>query len=160
MFEKILVALDHSPGGEKLFQMALELAQKHEAQLMLLHVLTSEEDGSPIPIPSGADEMYWASGVDFNIDVWKQQWADYESKCLDQLRDLASRANNNQVSTEFRQIPGHAGRIICKFAQSWGADVILIGNRGHSGIKEWVLGSVSNYVLHHSHCHVLTLKFA
>ena len=53
---------------------------------MLLHVLTSEEEGSPIPIPSGASTMYWDPGLDFNIDVWRKQWETYEGKCLDQLR--------------------------------------------------------------------------
>ena len=158
MFEKILVALDHSPNGERLFSTSLELAKKHGAELMLLHVLTSEEEGSPIPIPTGADTMYWDSGVEFNIDVWKKQWENYESECLNRLRKLASEANTQNISTEFRQISGHAGRVICDFASSWGADVIVIGHRGRSGLKEWVLGSVSNYVLHHARCNVLTIK--
>ncbi|MGQ9872468.1 universal stress protein [Leptodesmis sp.] len=41
-----------------------------------------------------------------------------------------------------------------------GADLILIGNRGHTGLKELFLGSASNYVLHHAPCSVLTVKLA
>ncbi len=158
MFEKILVALDQSPTGDAIFQKALTLAKTHTAQLMLLHILTSEEEGSPIPIPSGAYNMYWDPGLDFNIDVWQKQWETYECEGLEKLRSLCAKANQENISTEFRQIPGHAGRVICDFAISWGADLIVIGNRGRSGLKEWVLGSVSNYVLHHSQCNVLTIK--
>ena len=158
MFEKILVALDQSPTGEVLFQKALILAKRHHAKLMLLHILTSEEEGSPIPIPSEASNMYWDPGLDFNLDVWRKQWETYEGECLDKLRSLSAKANQAQVPTEFRQIPGNAGRVICDFATAWGTNLILIGNRGRSGLQEWVLGSVSNYVLHHAHCDVLTVK--
>ena len=82
MFEKILVALDQSPTGEVLFQKALTLAKRHHAKLMLLHILTSEEEGSPIPIPSEASNMYWDPGLDFNLDVWRKQWETYEGECL------------------------------------------------------------------------------
>ncbi len=158
MFKKILVALDHSSVGEALFNKALMLAEIHKAELMLLHVLTSEEEGSPIAIPVGAEGMYWGSGADFNIDVWRQEWENYENKCLEKLRSLASEAHKRGLNAEFRQIPGNAGRIICDFALSWGADLILIGNRGRSGLKELVMGSISNYVLHHAACNVLTIK--
>lgn len=45
-------------------------------------------------------------------------------------------------------------------ATNWGTDLIVIGNRGHTGLKELFLGSVSNYVLHHAPCSVLTVKFS
>ncbi|MCM1981933.1 universal stress protein [Lyngbya confervoides] len=158
MFAKLLVAMDHSPRGEALFQKGLALAKLHQADLMLLHVLSSEEEGSPVPIPAGADNMYWSPGLDFNTEIWRQEWENYESECVEKLRSLAQEAKKSGVNSEFRQILGNTGRVICEFAQSWGADLILIGNRGRSGLKEMVLGSVSNYVLHHALCDVLTFK--
>ncbi len=39
-----------------------------------------------------------------------------------------------------------------------GADLIVVGRRGRSGLSELILGSASNYVLHHAPCSVLTLQ--
>ena len=43
---------------------------------------------------------------------------------------------------------------ICKLAQEWNADLIVMGRRGHSILSELVLGSVSSYVIHRAHCSV------
>jgi len=158
MFQKILVAMDHSPMAVLLFDAALSLAKANQAELMLLHVLSGEAEGSPLPIPVNADQVFWASGSEMNLELWKQQWDAYETEGLAILRSRAVEANQLGVNTEFRQIPGSAGRTICRLAQAWEADLILLGNRGRTGIKELVLGSVSNYVLHHASCSVLTLK--
>ncbi len=92
------------------------------------------------------------------IDSWRQQWKKYETECLEQLKAYATEAINLGVNTEFRQISGSIGRTICQMAGTWQADVIVIGNRGRTGLKELFLGSVSNYVLHHAPCSVLTVK--
>lgn len=45
MFKKILVALDHSDTSSAVLTAAIEMAQKMQASLMLLHVLSSYENG-------------------------------------------------------------------------------------------------------------------
>ena len=45
-------------------------------------------------------------------------------------------------------------------ANSWQADMIIVGNRGRSGLSEFFLGSVSNYVMHHAPCSVLVVHNA
>ncbi len=160
MFEKILAALDSSTMSQIVFERALHLAKKNQASLMLLHVLSGEDENSPLPIPPHLDEIYWAPGTEIDTDSWRQQWKTYESECLEQLRAYATSARATGVNVEFRQIQGSLGRTICHLARSWGADLIVIGNRGRTGLKELFLGSVSNYVLHHAPCSVLTVKSA
>ncbi|MGI0494599.1 universal stress protein [Alkalinema pantanalense CENA528] len=158
MFKKILVALDGSSAGASIFQTALSLAQCNAAELLLLHVLSGNEEGSPILVPPGVDPQYWSPGSDSTIELWRREWETYAGAKLEQLRSFATTANQANIVTEIRQLPGHPGRVICELAQSWDADLILIGSRGHSGLKELLLGSVSHYVLHHAPCSVLTLK--
>ncbi|GAB4344914.1 MAG: universal stress protein [Leptolyngbyaceae cyanobacterium] len=160
MFQKILVPLDHSSMSQDLFEKALTLAVALKAELMLLHILSGEEPDSPLPIPPGADKIYWVPGSEVNLELWKKQWEQYAAKSLQILQDFLSQAQRQGVPTEVQQMPGNAGRAICDMATNWGADLIVIGNRGHTGLKELFLGSVSNYVLHHAPCSVLTVKFS
>jgi nucleotide-binding universal stress UspA family protein len=158
MFQKILVSLDHSSMSQIVFEEGIALATKMNAELLLLHVLSGEERDSPMPIPPAAGHIYWAPGSEINLEIWKKQWDDYTSKCLKDLQNFVAKAKAAGISTTYQQIPGNAGRVICDLATSWGADLILIGNRGRTGLKELFLGSVSNYVLHHAPCSVLTVK--
>lgn len=158
MYQKILVAVDNSAFSDAIFQQALALAKSSQGSLFLVHSLSGEEESSPLPIDRRLDSIYWAPGTDINIDVWKDEWHRYETESLDHLRQLAGHANAAGIEVEFRQLMGSPGKVICKAAQQWGADVIVIGNRGRSGLSELVLGSVSNYVMHHAPCSVLVLK--
>jgi nucleotide-binding universal stress UspA family protein len=159
MFKKILVAIDNTPNSQPVFEGALSLAQMSQANLLLLHVLSSEEEGSPLPIPPSLGDPYAvAAGSEVVLESWLKQWEIYESECLKQLQGRAAEANTVGVTAEFRQVRGSGGRTICSIAQSWAADLIVIGNRGRSGLSELFLGSVSNYVLHHAPCSVLTIK--
>ena len=160
MFEKILVAIDSSTMSRIVFEQALHLAKQNQASLMLLHVLSGEDENSPQPIPPHLESMYWAPGTEIDINSWRQQWETYESECLEQLQACAASARTTGVNAEFRQIRGSIGRTICHLARTWGADLIVTGNHGRTGLKELFLGSVSNYVLHHAPCSVLTVKFA
>jgi nucleotide-binding universal stress UspA family protein len=160
MYQKILVAVDSSARGDAVFEKGLAIAKAFQSQLLLLHVLSSEEENSPMPIPPNAEQIYWAPGTELDIQTWQQQWQRYESECLEQLQKRAAQANTAGIQTEFQQILGSPGKLICQTAKQWSANLIIIGNRGRSGLSEFFLGSVSNYVLHHAPCSVLVVKFS
>ena len=158
MFKKILVAVDSSSINKLVFAKALSLAQQNQAHLLLLHVLSGEDEGSPIPLPPTVDDPYWSAVSEVTLKSWLNQWETYQSECLEQLQKFTAEAHQLEIKAEFRQVPGSPGRTICHLASSWQADLIVVGNRGRSGLGELFLGSVSNYVLHHSPCSVLTVK--
>ncbi len=156
MFQKILVALDRSERSEQIFDEALALAKSLNAALMLVHVLSPMEEGYPMPVYPAPDSVY--PGYEEAVRVYAQQWQVFERQGLALLQDLNSKAIAAGIQTEFSQNVGDPGRVICNTAVSWGADLILLGRRGHSGLSELILGSVSNYVLHHAPCSVLVLQ--
>ncbi|PSR18920.1 universal stress protein [filamentous cyanobacterium CCP3] len=160
MYRKILVALDNSPSSDALFTHALELAQATGGELLLVHSLSSQEDSSPLPMSATLDSIYWAPGTEIDLEAWRQEWVRYETESLERLRHFAAIANTAGVTAEFRQLVGNPATAICKAAQEWHADLILIGNRGRSGLSELVLGSVSNHVMHRAPCSVLVMKAA
>ncbi|WP_035987381.1 universal stress protein [Leptolyngbya sp. KIOST-1] len=158
MYRKLLVALDNSASSAALFNHALELAQATAGTLLLVHCLSSQDSDTPMPMSATLESIYWAPGTELDLEAWRQAWVRYETESLENLRRYAAIANTAGVPTEFRQLVGSPATAICKVAQEWGADLILIGNRGRSGLTELVLGSVSNHVMHRAPCAVLVLK--
>ncbi len=156
MFNKILVAIDGSEISKHIFDEALALAKEIRASLMLLHVLSGEEGGSNMPMLSSMGDDAGVRGGNWDID--QKQWEALENQGLELLRSHMARANTVGVYTEFRQIAGSPGSTICEVARTCGVDLIVTGRRGHSGLGELILGSVSNYVLHHAPCSVLIVQ--
>jgi len=157
MINKILVAIDNSEMSQGIFREALELTQATHAQMMLLHVLSPFEDPYINPIYLQPEAMYptlHTEGINSYIEVWNK----LKQERLNWLRNLAQKATDAGVKAEFTQSLGDAGRVICEVAVNWAADVIIVGRRGHIGLSELFLGSISNYVLHHAPCSVLTLQ--
>lgn len=166
MFNKILVAIDRSTANKKVFDEALSLAKATGANLILLHVLSGEEEGSPIMshystvYPTIGDHyMHLSPRISHMAnELYKEQWQDFKTEGLNILDSFAREATAAGVENELSQITGHPSSIICKFAQLCHADAIVIGRRGYSGLKEIFLGSVSNYVVHHAPCSVLLVQ--
>ncbi|MBF2073438.1 MAG: universal stress protein [Synechococcales cyanobacterium C42_A2020_086] len=158
MFQKILVAIDHSDSSRRVFETALTLAKSLSAQLMLVHVLTPVEKGYP-------ERATWADISNFDTQLqqelmerYSQQWQTFEQQTLQRLQWLVNEAEDAGVTTDWTQRFGTPGSVLCQVAKTWGADLIVLGRRGHRGLTEMLLGSVSNYVLHHAPCSVIVVQ--
>jgi nucleotide-binding universal stress UspA family protein len=153
MFNKILVAVDRSEMSIKVFEQALSLAKITSANLMLLHVLSQEEEGSPEALVFPNID-YYPGWNEQSFKLYQEQWDKFKNEGLQMLQSLSAQANTSGINTEFTQTTGNPGRMICELANNWNADLIMMGRRGRSGLAEFFLGSVSNYVLHHAACSV------
>lgn len=69
-------------------------------------------------------------------------------------KKLADRELPHKLINEF----GKPGELICHKAKEEVADLIIMGTRGQGKIRRTILGSVSDYVLHHAHCPVLIFR--
>ncbi|MEM7761992.1 MAG: universal stress protein [Cyanobacteria bacterium P01_A01_bin.40] len=163
MFNKILVAIDHSAGSKQVFDQALSIAKADGASLILLHVLSVEEKGSPPMSRYLVQHKNRCIHVNPSImrlanEADDREWSEFKQKGIELLHSCSKKAIAAGVDTESTQITGHPSSTICEFAQSCHADAIAIGRRGHSGLKEMLLGSVSNYVVHHAPCSILLVQ--
>jgi nucleotide-binding universal stress UspA family protein len=149
MFEKILVAIDGTESSQTIFEQALELAVAKQSALMILYVLEPFDDSY-----MGAAHAELAYST---FKVHMDQLKAREQIGIDLLRSLEEQGTRRGIATEFTQSVGNPGKLICGLARSWDADLIMVGRRGFSGVSEFFMGSVSNYVLHHAHCDVLIL---
>ncbi len=157
MFNKILVALEPKESDTNLFEEAIALAKATDAQLKLVSILTSDGYGSP---PAIAYPGLTGYAMAFEESAWQdyqKRYRAYQEKNMTKLRDLREQAIAAGVCTEFMQESGSPGRAICDVAQSWAADLVMVGSRGRKGLSEILLGSVSNYVMHHAPCSVMVV---
>ncbi|MCX7593842.1 MAG: universal stress protein [Fischerella sp.] len=157
MFSKILVAIDNSEIGQHVFDEALSLAHKLGARLMLLHVLDPFDESYAGSIALQTDTLY-PTFHSQAVNYYMGQWEALKKEGVEFLRIFYNQAKTKGVATEFTQNFGEPGRVICEVARKWNADLIVVGRRGRRGLSEFFLGSVSNYVLHHAPCSVLTVQ--
>lgn len=157
MFQKILVAIDQSDVSQQTFMSAVAMAKSLDAQLMLVNVLSPLEANYPNPIYSARAAYPLAPA---NMQLYVQQWQAIEQEGLEFLKAKTAVATAAGITTEFTQALGDPGHTICTLARSWNANLIMIGRRGYKGLGELFIGSVSNYVMHHAPCSVLTVQGA
>ena len=146
MFASIVVGTDGSQTAATALRAAIELAQQCGAHL---HIVSAYE-----PV---ADERARSEHLDVPQDV---QWAVGPRAdvlaLLDEARGQAARAGVSQAETSARQ--GDAADAILDVAEEQGADLIVVGNKGMTGAKRFLLGSVPNKVSHHAPCSVLIVR--
>ncbi|NEO30479.1 MAG: universal stress protein [Symploca sp. SIO3C6] len=157
VINKILVALDRSEQAQVVFEQALELAKKLASSLLLFNCLDWEEEGeisSFIEVGTLADIG--------RSETAKQLRHESLQKDIEQVKSLlqiyCQQAQDQGVDTEVDCKVGDPGSRICNLAKSWGADLIILGRRGHKGITEMFLGSISNHVVHNAPCSVFVVQ--
>ena len=131
-FSKILVPIDGSDQSMKAADYAIEIAIKHNAQLVVLHVIHIP----PMYYP------YRRTLSRFLADS-RLQIQQYFDKILAKIKDN----KNIQVKIEVidSSMPIHA--VIVNYAEHKNIDLIVIGTRGRSGFAKLLLGSVASEVL-------------
>ena len=154
MFTHILTATDGSEGAKHAVSAAAELARRYGAKLTVINVF--EPPVPPMPpvgaaIPMGLDAASFGAWNDA-----AREWAAAMKESVEaNVRDAVGPEPLDYV---FRQETGHPADTILRAAESGKADLVVVGSRGLSGIKSFLLGSVSDRVVHHSHCPVLVTK--
>jgi nucleotide-binding universal stress UspA family protein len=144
MFRKILVAYDGSQTARIALDKAIELKQKFglESVLEVVHVFQVGNLVVSDAVITGPalmqNELYEAS--ESIVDEAKRQIAGVP------------------YSTATLLDGGAPAQAILDYAQTHQFDLIVVGSRGLSAIKELFLGSVSNELVHHSKIPVLVIK--
>jgi len=149
---RILTAIDGSPSSIEAARYALAMAKKYDAELFALTIINTQ------PWFYSSTLYGWASSETMEkiheSDVRRAQiW-------LDKVKENAN-SNKVMLQTKVSLVPytetSTAGAII-NYAEQNHIDLIVIGTRGHSGLKKMLLGSVALAVLTYSHCPVLVIK--
>lgn len=138
-FERILVAVDGSPASNQAFAKAVELAALTGGRLTALAV-----EG---PLPAYAATIGEVEEVKREKDAFFRRLAA-------QARAEAERAG---VALEFELRAGHAAEVIVRAARELGADLVVLGHRGHF-LRDHLLGSTADRVAEHAGCPVMIVR--
>jgi nucleotide-binding universal stress UspA family protein len=138
-FERILVAVDGSQGARRAYATALDLARLAGAHLTALTI-----EG---PLPAYAATIG-------EVDEVKRQKDTFFAAVAAEAREEADRAG---VAVDIEVRAGHAAELITAYARDHGADLIVVGHKGHF-LQDYVLGSTADRVAHHAHCPVMIVK--
>lgn len=102
----------------------------------------------------GAYAEVYAPGPSFAERVMEDQVAFCEKLAGDAKADLESAG----IKTESRVMQGDPREALVDTAKAIGADLIVVGSHGRSGIARLILGSVAAHVVAHAPCNVLVVK--
>ena len=135
MFRKILVAVDGSQHARAALDLAVDLAQRYQASLCVLHAFPHVSDllGTP----------HYESLLAARSMIGQQ------------LLESAQTQVGDAVVVETQLIEGPPAPAILRVAEEEGCDLIVIGSRGRGQIAGILLGSVSSTVAQRAHCPVL-----
>jgi nucleotide-binding universal stress UspA family protein len=139
LFSRILVAVDGSESSKKAFVKSVFLAQKCDSKLYVVNVVLDWEYGGD-------------SAATFElIDELRAKGTALLEQCRKQVLQ-----SNVQVETMLEQ--GDYAHEIIEVAKRKDCELIIMGSRGMSPIKELMLGSVSLKVMHHASCPVMIVR--
>ena len=135
----ILVATDFSEGSAEALQVAIPLAKQRGATLELLHVI---ELGVEDPF---GGHIYGS---------------DYQSAVDRMLLRLVAQVEASGLACTSKIVDGNAAAEITSRARAIGADVIVVGTHGRTGLAHIVMGSVAERVVRRAACPVLTVPYS
>jgi nucleotide-binding universal stress UspA family protein len=154
MFDKILVAVDGSEYSKKALNYAMELAEKYDGEITLIHVYSAV-----VPLASpvntlGSPTMSTPASAAMAVRIAEDLKLMGE-KILD---DAEKTVKERRIRVEKVLKEGDAVREIVAVAQEGKFSIIVLGHRGMSRLRELVLGSVSEGVCHKATCPVMIIK--
>ncbi len=143
MYKQILFPHDLSEASEAVIPHVLAMAKQSQANVTVLY---AEEF-----LVSPAMGLYNPPAPEI-LDKIETDIRDYANQ---RLKEIQQQFQSAGISCQLVVRRGHPGALIVE--QGAGQDLIMMGSRGLGTISSVLLGSVSNYVLHHAPCPVLVV---
>ena len=144
MYQRILVPIDGSSNSERALREAINFAQFHHAQLMVVHVL---------------EDIHYAEMENY-IDYAElmKSFKDSARKMLEKAVQAARQANVEVTEKLLVASDRRVAHVLVEEARQWPAELIIIGTHGRSGFNRLLLGSIAESVLRLSPVPVLLIR--
>lgn len=135
MFNQILIAVDGSDHSRRAATVGLEFTTAYDADIDVLHAI---EDSSSATSATDGNQGHYGDTDEI-------------------LADISEMATDIGVTVETHAVEGQPPEVIVSHANEAGADLIVLGRQGRTGVGEQVLGSVTDQVLRNTDVPVLVV---
>jgi nucleotide-binding universal stress UspA family protein len=145
LFTRIVVGTDGSETASEAVSRAVEVAKLAGAQLSIVSAyepvskrrVEAEQEGAP---PDVQHEINPREDVNLVLEA------------------AAASAKQDGVEVQTHPVEANPADAILEIAEKTGADLIVVGNKGMTGARRFLLGSVPNNVSHHAPCSVMIVR--
>jgi nucleotide-binding universal stress UspA family protein len=144
LFSRILVALDGSDYSLRALDFAIDLAKKYQSQLVLVHVVIRQIYAINPP----------EAGILAGTAIVRE--LETEGKTILTQGEEKVKAQGLPVEARLRQ--GVPAEELLRAAADEKVDLMVLGSRGLSQVRAFLLGSVSDKVSHHAKCPTLIVR--
>ncbi len=145
MFSSIVVGTDGSDTATQAVRQAIELARAVGARIELVSAYEPVSDArlreESLQVPA---DLQWMINPREDVEAT--------------LEVAAEEIRAAGVEVETFALQGDPADAILDVAEERGSDLIVVGNKGMTGAKRFLLGSVPNKVSHHAPCSVLIIR--
>ena len=158
MITKILVGIDGSENSEKALDEALEIADKFDASVLILNVFQPPpETGYQLNMFAQSQTPGYAqepTAYQPNIAASINDLRKVHEEVLLKATERATKLNPTlKITSELKE--GDTSAQIVETAANGKFDLIVVGHKGNSEIREFFLGSTSERVVHRAKCNIL-----
>src|SRR5204863_10045047 len=146
MFSSIVVGIDGSDTAREAVRQATVLAHSIGARIELVSAYEPVTDArlrESIAVP---EDLHWIINPREDVEAT--------------LEEAAARIREAGVAVEVFARQGDPADAILDVAEERGSDLIVVGNKGMTGAKRFLLGSVPNTVSHHAPSSALIIRTA
>lgn len=146
-FKKILFPTDFSDTSKHALTYAISLAREYRAELLLVHV-----------IDNSLDYSFAYSGMTPYQAPLQDYYSDIRERTQQLLDEIIEKEVDLTTKTGTEVAFGTPHREITELAKERGADLIVIGTHGRSGLGHLLIGSTAEKVVREAPCPVLTVR--
>ena len=145
MFSSIVVGTDGSATAQEAVRQAAELAKGLRAKVYIVSAYESVPEGrlrdERLQVP---EDLQWMVNPREDVE--------------DTLQVSAAELRGEGLDVETIAREGDPADAILDVAEEKNADLVVVGNRGMTGAKRFLLGSVPNKISHHAPCSVMIIR--
>ena len=146
----ILIAADGSDCSRKAVEKCFDFVSiKEDTDIKIIAVVE--------PVTPMAAEPF-AISVDYYVQVEEYLRKQVREAVAEAEKVIGEKTGGENVSVKSEVFNGNPKKVIVDEAKEFGADLIVVGSHGYGFLDRTLLGSVSDYIVHHAPCSVLIVR--
>ncbi len=135
IFKRIMVPLDGSELGARVVPFAAEIAARFSSEVVLYHVIATDT------------QVHSLGRID-SVPIREDEMGQLQKRFEDYLKNVELNFKSSAASARSVVTSGNVAEEIIKYASKNNYGLIALSNHGHSGFEAWIIGSVTNKILH------------